>query len=219
MVGTWVAFVADKFLPEAHLNPSAFAVVGMAAVFAGMARVPIATLVMVAEMTGGYGLIVPSMLATTIAFVVQRTVGSRFRYDRLYESQVELRKDSPTHHERVVRAAFDLLQRESSVNLRALEFPRLDALIRHGGSLRIYGAEARLFAVHVSEGSALAGRSMAEVFESLPDLVVIAVIRKNVVLVPRGTTHLLARDQLLIASATGSSIDAIKSLAEWGGKE
>jgi CIC family chloride channel protein len=218
MVGTWVAFVADKFLPEAHLDPSAFAVVGMAAVFAGTARVPIATLVMVAEMTGGYGLIVPSMLATTVAFVVQRTVGSRFRYDRLYESQVELRSDSPTHHERVVRAAFNLLQRESSVNLRELEFPQLEALIRHSGSLRIHGGEARLFAVHVANGSALAGKSVAEVFASLPDLVVIAAIREQAVLVPRGTTRLAAGDHLLITSATGSGIDAVRALAEGGGK-
>jgi H+/Cl- antiporter ClcA len=66
MVGTWVAYKANKFIPGAALSPSAFALVGMAAVFAGTARVPIATLVMVSEMTGGYGLIGPSMLATTI---------------------------------------------------------------------------------------------------------------------------------------------------------
>jgi len=39
-----------------------------------------------------------SMSATSVAFVVQRTVGARFRYPRLYEAQVELLKDSPTHH-------------------------------------------------------------------------------------------------------------------------
>src|SRR5207249_8416238 len=73
MVGAWVAFVVDHFLPGAQLDPSAFAVVGMAAVFAGTARVPIATLVMVSEMTGGYGLMVPSMLATAIASIAQST--------------------------------------------------------------------------------------------------------------------------------------------------
>jgi len=111
MVGAWVAFVTDKFIPGAGFSPAAFAVVGMAAVFAGTARVPIATLIMVSEMTGGYGLIVPSMLATTIAFVVQRTVSARFRYPRLYEAQVELRSDSPTHHESLLRAAFAVLER------------------------------------------------------------------------------------------------------------
>jgi len=45
------------------------------------------TLIMVAETTGGYGLIVPSMLATTIAFVVERTISTGFKYPRLYEAR------------------------------------------------------------------------------------------------------------------------------------
>src|SRR5262249_7429405 len=106
MGGAWGGFVMDQFIPGADFSPAAFAVVGMAAVFAGTARVPIATLIMVAEMTGGYGLIVPSMLATTIAFVVQRTASTRFQYPRLYEAQVELRSDSPTHLESMLTAAF-----------------------------------------------------------------------------------------------------------------
>jgi CIC family chloride channel protein len=39
MVGAWVAFATDQLIPNAALNPAAFAVVGMAAVFAGTARV------------------------------------------------------------------------------------------------------------------------------------------------------------------------------------
>jgi CIC family chloride channel protein len=102
--------VVDQLIPDAEFDPAAFAVIGMAAVFAGTARVPIATLVMVAEMTGGYGLIVPSMLATTLAFVVQRALSERFRYSRLYEAQVELRSDSPTHYESMLKAAFAVLE-------------------------------------------------------------------------------------------------------------
>ncbi len=37
-----------------HQSPAAFVVVGMAAVFGGAAHVPIAILLMVTEMTGGY---------------------------------------------------------------------------------------------------------------------------------------------------------------------
>ena len=58
MLGAWVAYEADRWIPGVGFMPPAFAVVGMAAVFAGTARVPVATMVMVAEMTGGYGLIV-----------------------------------------------------------------------------------------------------------------------------------------------------------------
>ncbi len=43
MLGGWVAFVMDKWIPAAHFTPAAFAVVGMGAVFAGTARVPTRT--------------------------------------------------------------------------------------------------------------------------------------------------------------------------------
>ena len=69
-------------------------------------------------MTGGYGLIVPSMLATTIAFVVERTLSAGFKYPKLYEAQVELRSDSPTHLESMLRATFAVLERGPLVDLR-----------------------------------------------------------------------------------------------------
>lgn len=218
MVGAWVAFAMDQLMPGVALNPSAFAVVGMAAVFAGTARVPIATLVMVAEMTGGYGLIVPSMLATTIAFVVQRTVGSRFHYSRLYESQVELRKDSPTHHKNLLQAAFEVLERGSTADLGGLNLPRLDVLLRHGSPIPIYEGQAELFAMEISAGSPLAGRTVAEVFGRFPALVAVMVIRGPLVLVPRGTTPLQLGDRLLVASSDAESMDVLKRAAAGRGE-
>lgn len=213
MVGAWVAYAVDQLIPGANLNPSAFAVVGMAAVFAGTARVPIATLVMVSEMTGGYGLIVPSMLATATAFVVQRTVGSYFRYSRLYESQVELRKDSPVHHGALVQAAFDVLEQGPIVDLRGVTFPKLVDLLRHGTPVPIHGSQAMLFTIRVAEGSQLAGQSIAEIFETFPDLVAVAIIRGEQVALPRGSTVLGVQDQLLIAAADSGNVEAVRRLA------
>lgn len=49
----------------------AFAVVGMGAVFAGIVRAPITSVLIVFEMTGGYGLVLPLMIAMT-AFALAR---------------------------------------------------------------------------------------------------------------------------------------------------
>ena len=213
MVGAWVAFVVDHFLPGAQLDPSAFAVVGMAAVFAGTARVPIATLVMVSEMTGGYGLIVPSMLATAIAFVVQRTLGSYFPYPRLYESQVELRKDSPVHHLPMVRAAFEVLEQGPIVDLQGLTFPKLVNLLRHGTPVPIHGRQAMLFSVEIGAGSEIAGHSIAEVFERFPELVAVAIISGNQAKLPRGSTRLEAGDQILVAAANAENVEKLRAVA------
>jgi CIC family chloride channel protein len=211
MVGAWVAFVADRLIPGAGFSSAAFAVVGMAAVFAGTARVPIATLIMVAEMTGGYGLIVPSMFATTIAFVVERTLSTGFKYPRLYEAQVELRSDSPTHLESMLRATFAVLERGPLVDLRNITLPHLASLLRHGTPIPIHGGQGVLTTVSLPENSPLAGRTVAEVFDQHPELLLVAIIRKQQIQLPRGPSRIEAGDQLLIAASEASNINAFNN--------
>lgn len=70
----------------------AFVVVGMGAFFGGIAKAPLAVILMVAEMTGEYSLIVPAMLATMVAYLITGETS-------IYESQVDTRLDSPAHKE------------------------------------------------------------------------------------------------------------------------
>ena len=56
------------------VNPGAYAIVGMAAVFAGAARAPITAILIVFEMSGDYKLILPLMLATVIATIVAERI-------------------------------------------------------------------------------------------------------------------------------------------------
>ena len=213
MVGAWTAFALDHLFAT-HFSTAAFAVVGMAAVFAGTARVPIAALVMVAEMTGGYGLIVPSMLATSIAFVVQRSVGARFRYPRLYEAQVEQRKDSPTHHKSLLQAACEILESGSLVDVQEVSLPQLNDLLRLGKPIAIHNGQAELFATEIADHSALAGRTIAEAFGEFPHLLVIAVIRGDRVSVPGGATVLASGDRLLFAADAAAKKDWSATLPE-----
>src|SRR5579871_5578060 len=50
----------------------AFAVVGMGAVFAGIVRAPMTSVLIVFEMTGGYGLVLPLMIANMTAYALAR---------------------------------------------------------------------------------------------------------------------------------------------------
>ncbi|MGH2480234.1 MAG: chloride channel protein, partial [Ktedonobacteraceae bacterium] len=72
--------------------PGAFVVVGMGAFFGGIAKAPLAIILMVAEMTGEYSLIVPAMLATMIAYLITGNTS-------IYEKQVPTRLDSPAHRD------------------------------------------------------------------------------------------------------------------------
>ena len=56
-----------------HDEPiGAFALVGMGAVFAGVLRAPITSVLIIIEMTGGYSLIVPLMIANMTSYVLAR---------------------------------------------------------------------------------------------------------------------------------------------------
>lgn len=78
-----------------HEPVAGMALVGMAAVFGAAARVPLATTVMVAEMTGGYTLMAPTMLAVAIAYLLQVALARYTPYPSLYEAQIYVRSASP----------------------------------------------------------------------------------------------------------------------------
>src|SRR5262249_12946090 len=63
---------ARLLLPGAHIDPGAFALVGMGTFYGGIAHVPLSALVFVSELSGSYDLLVPLMLAEGIAFVALR---------------------------------------------------------------------------------------------------------------------------------------------------
>jgi CIC family chloride channel protein len=63
----------------------AFAVVGMGAVFAGIVRAPMTSVLIVFEMTGGYGLVLPLMIANMSAFALARY----WRNTPVYEALLE----------------------------------------------------------------------------------------------------------------------------------
>lgn len=87
-VGRLFAVLLPGFAPPAWT----FGLVGMGALFGGIAHAPIASLIMVCEMAGSYDLIVPLMLAEGVTFVLCRR-------DDLYPAQVRVRAESPAHRD------------------------------------------------------------------------------------------------------------------------
>jgi CIC family chloride channel protein len=57
----------------------------MGAVFSGVIRAPITAVLIVFEMTNGYALVLPLMIANSIAYIVARQFDSRSLYDALLE--------------------------------------------------------------------------------------------------------------------------------------
>jgi CIC family chloride channel protein len=74
----------------------AFALVGMGAVFAGIIRAPITSVLIIVEMTGGYSLILPLMIANMLAYGIAR----HYRPTPIYEALLE--QDGVELHERTL---------------------------------------------------------------------------------------------------------------------
>ncbi|RLE22916.1 MAG: chloride channel protein [Acidobacteria bacterium] len=90
LTGAVFAELLARFAPFMAPSATACILVGMGGFFAGVAKAPIASLIMVAEMSGSYSLLVPMMLVSSITFVLTRGVN-------IYEAQVPGRVDSPAH--------------------------------------------------------------------------------------------------------------------------
>jgi CIC family chloride channel protein len=90
MLGGVVGQLGHTYFPEVITNPAAFALVGMAAFFGGVAKAPIGALLMVSEMTQGYGLVVPLMFVSAISVLLSGRWG-------IYEKQVKNKFASPAH--------------------------------------------------------------------------------------------------------------------------
>jgi len=72
MLGGAVGYIDVTVFHHSTDAIGAFAVVGMGAVFAGIVRAPMTSILIVFEMTGGYGLVLPMMIANMSAFALAR---------------------------------------------------------------------------------------------------------------------------------------------------
>jgi len=91
MLGGALGMVFSNWFPGLGIHPGEFVLVGMAGFFAGAGKVPVSSMIMVSEMTVGYGLVVPLMLVVAVTYALS---GGRLT---IYEKQVGRRVESPAH--------------------------------------------------------------------------------------------------------------------------
>ena len=127
MLGGAVGTFAHRLLPAYTATAGAYALVGMGAVFAGVVRAPMTSVLMIFEMTQDYAVIVPLMIANLVSLFI----ASRLQRQPIYEALavqdgIHLPKSETgrRHRDRqvtrVIRTATELLSSELTVG-EALE--------------------------------------------------------------------------------------------------
>jgi chloride channel protein, CIC family len=82
MLGGSVGTLAHHLFPTHTATPGAYALVGMGAVFAGIVRAPMTSVLMIFEMTQDYAVIVPLMIANLVSLFI----ASRLQQEPIYEA-------------------------------------------------------------------------------------------------------------------------------------
>jgi chloride channel protein, CIC family len=104
MLGAAVGGVQHILFPHLSGSPGTYALVGMGVLFAGFLRAPMTSVFMVLEVSGDYSIIVPVIVANTIAYVISRGL-------------------QPI-------AIFDLLTRQDGLELPSMEEQREEGILR-----------------------------------------------------------------------------------------
>jgi CIC family chloride channel protein len=90
--GAAVWRLLEPVAPAVPHTPAPFVVVGMMATFGGIARAPLAIMLMVVEMTGSLATLAPAMIAVGLATLIVRRAD-----DTIYRSQLHNRAESAAH--------------------------------------------------------------------------------------------------------------------------
>ena len=189
-----------------HQPAASFAVVGMAAVFGAAARVPIATILMVTEMTGGYVLLVGAALAVILSSLVQSFITDRFhlKYPSLYEAQVATRAYSPAHYRDQLRSALDLLRTRDAWKVPDIEGLELISLVEAGIPVRLPDGREIHQGVLRNESDYVGQPLKSVVLGPEGQVELILVLRRTHTLWPRPGMRLEEGDHLVAIGSTAA---------------
>lgn len=109
MLGGSFGLLDRALLGHAQADIGAFALVGMGAFFAAVIRAPITSVLIIFEMTDGYGLVLPLMIANTVAYMLAR----RSRPVPIYEALLEQDGLHLPHTQRAASLLSSYLVREA----------------------------------------------------------------------------------------------------------
>ncbi len=126
MLGGAIGTVAHRLLPAYTASTGAYALVGMGAVFAGVVRAPMTSVLMIFEMTQDYAVIVPLMIANLVSLFISSRLQRQPIYEALaIQDGIHLPKTETRHRRdrqirRIIRPATELLPSDLTVG-EALE--------------------------------------------------------------------------------------------------
>jgi CIC family chloride channel protein len=173
MLGGSVGTLAHRLLPSYTATPGAYALVGMGAVFAGIVRAPMTSVLMIFEITQDYAVIVPLMISNLVSLFISSQLQRQPIYEALaIQDGIHLPSAEMRHGHgqrrvvRVMRTATDVLPaqltvREALERIRSSEFSAWPVTDRRGV---VGGVSQATLQRELAEGAA---KPIAELVDAL----------------------------------------------------
>jgi len=92
LFGISFGIVVNIIFVDLNIEPLVFAIVGMSALFSATVRAPITGIVLVAEMTSSFDLLMPMLITSLCAVIVANSLGGRAIYTVLLEKTLKISK-------------------------------------------------------------------------------------------------------------------------------
>jgi CIC family chloride channel protein len=110
--GFLIASLLNRFL-NIDIPDNRFVLVGMAGAMAGVMHAPLTAIFLIAEITGGYGLLIPLIITSTMSFITTRS----FERHSIYHVQLAKRGELITHDKDKAVLAFMDWRKEIETDL------------------------------------------------------------------------------------------------------
>lgn len=124
--GFFVAGMLRRFL-NVNLPDNRFVLVGMAGMMAGVMHAPLTAIFLIAEITGGYNLLIPLIITSTVAFITTRS----FEKHSIYHVQLAEKGELITHDKnKAVMIVMDWRKDIETDHLKVKSSETLGELIR-----------------------------------------------------------------------------------------
>ncbi len=174
-------------------------IVSMAAFYGGIARAPIAAVILTTELTGGYGLIVPAMIAVSLACLIEPLASHIFnrKHSLLYSAQVEDHFESPTHHMRYVNAGINLITTKGEALNEPVSLPDIDHLIRLSKPIPVGNSGRFIYRTTIHSKSPIVSQQISAL-DFLSDILIVSIFRGEEQITPRGSTTLMDNDSVIL---------------------
>ncbi|WEU40613.1 MAG: chloride channel protein [Candidatus Odinarchaeum yellowstonii] len=115
LIGALIARIFQQFFPSLIIQPSIFIVIGMGSFISAVTKTPIASIIIVSEMTASYTVLAPAILASFIAYIISskwslydnQVINRTYSYSHLSEimcdilSHINVRKIMTSHFHKV----------------------------------------------------------------------------------------------------------------------